>query len=58
MKRETYHEETGLEGYFPGSEKRMFFLQPPIYGFMGAREIPFQSRRRSNKEPFFMNKAG
>jgi hypothetical protein len=59
MKRETYHEEAGLEGYFPGRERQEFFPQPPYMdGFMAARKIRFQSRRRSKKEPFFMNKAG
>jgi hypothetical protein len=58
MKRETYHEETGLEGYFPGREKQDVFPAAPMDGFMAARKIPFQSRRRSKKAPFFMGKAG
>jgi hypothetical protein len=29
MKHETYYEEPGLGGYFPGREKQMFFSQPP-----------------------------
>jgi hypothetical protein len=28
MKRETYHEETGLAGYFPGREKQVFPAAP------------------------------
>jgi hypothetical protein len=58
MKRETYHEETGLEGYFPGREKQDAFPAAPMDGFMAARKIPFQSRRRSTKEPFLINNAG
>jgi hypothetical protein len=59
MKRGTYHEESGLEGYFPGREKQDVFPAAPIMdGFMAARKILFQSRRRSKIEPFFVNKAG
>jgi hypothetical protein len=58
MKRETYHEETGLEGYFSGRGKQDVFPEAPMDGFMAARKIPFQFRRRSKKEPVFMNKAG
>jgi hypothetical protein len=58
MKRETYHAETGLEGYFPGREKQEVVPAAPKYAFMAARKIPFRSRRRSKKEPFFMNEAG
>jgi hypothetical protein len=32
MKREKYHEKTGLEGYFPGREKQEFFTQLPSMG--------------------------
>jgi hypothetical protein len=40
MKRETYHEETGLEGYFPGREKPEFFPQPPWMGSWRPGKYP------------------
>ena len=58
MKHETYHEEPGLGGYFPGREKQDVFLAAPRDGFTAAREMPSQSRRRSTKTLSFMNNVG
>ena len=58
MKHETYHEEPGLGGYFPGREKQDVFLAAPRDGFTVAREMPSQSRRRSTKKRSFMNSMG
>jgi hypothetical protein len=56
MKRETYHEETGLEGYFPGREKQDVFPAAPaapIYGWVhGGPErtlpIPAPKQKRAS----------
>jgi hypothetical protein len=58
MKHETYHEETGLGGDFPGREKQDVFLAAPKEGFTAAREIPSQFRRRSTKKLSFVNNVG
>jgi hypothetical protein len=38
MKHDTYHEETGLSGYFPGREKQDVFPAAPMDGWTAARE--------------------
>ncbi len=49
MKNETYDEEPGLGGDFPGREKQEVFPAATMDGFTAARKIPSQSRLRSMK---------
>jgi hypothetical protein len=58
MQHDTYHEETGLSGYFPGREKQDVFPAAPMDGLTAARKIPAQSRLRSIKTLSFMNNPG
>ncbi|HMK87557.1 MAG TPA: hypothetical protein VK437_16455 [Steroidobacteraceae bacterium] len=58
MNNDTYHEESALEGNFPGREKQDVFPAASREGLTAARKIPFQSRRRRIKQPPFMNKPG
>jgi hypothetical protein len=41
MKRETYHEEPGLAGYFPGREKQDVFTGSPHIWVHGGPENAF-----------------
>jgi hypothetical protein len=50
MKHGTYHEETGLSGYFPGREKQDVFPAAPMDGLTAARKIPAQSSLRKHKD--------
>jgi hypothetical protein len=45
MKNETYDEEPGFGGDFPGREKQDVFPAASMDGFTAARKIPSQSRR-------------
>jgi hypothetical protein len=58
MKNETYDEEPGLGGDFPGREKQDVFPAASMDGFTAARKIPSQSGRRSMKKFSFTNRLG
>jgi hypothetical protein len=58
MKHETYNEEPGLGGDFPGREKQDVFLADPWDVSTSARKIPSQFRLRNMKKLSFTNRAG
>jgi hypothetical protein len=58
MNQETYHEELGLGGDFPGREKQDVFPAASMDGFTAARKIPSQSRLWSTEKLSFTNNAG
>jgi len=58
MKHETYSEEPGLGGDFPGREKQDVFPAASTDGFTAARKIPSQFRLRNMKKLSFTNRAG